>query len=75
MRVVLEANRIALERVAGLVLIDGSRAGTGDPAAAEAAAQSQIAKMGYTAWAEDLFRRCSFSRRPRPSASCSAPCA
>ena len=63
-RVVLEANRIAPERIAGLVLIDGSRAGTGDPAAAEAAAQSQIAKMGYTAWAEDLFRQMFFQPTP-----------
>lgn len=63
-RVVLEANRIAPERIAGLVLIDGSRAGTGDPAAAEAAAQSQIAKMGYTAWAEDLFRQMFFQSTP-----------
>jgi pimeloyl-ACP methyl ester carboxylesterase len=56
-RVVLEANRIAPERVAGIVLIDGSRFATGDPAAAEAAAQAQIEQMGYAAWAEDLFRQ------------------
>ncbi len=55
-RVVLEANRIAQERIAGLVLIDGSRAGSGDPAAAEAAAKAQIAQTGYAAWAEGLFR-------------------
>ena len=63
-RVVLEANRIAPERIAGLVLIDGSRAGTGDPAAAEAAAQGQFATMGYTAWAEDLFRQMFFQSTP-----------
>src|SRR6185295_12083173 len=39
-RVVLEANRLLLsshyaERVAGIVLIDGSRSGSGDPDAAE----------------------------------------
>jgi pimeloyl-ACP methyl ester carboxylesterase len=56
-RVVLEANRVAPDRVAGLVLIDGSRAGTGDAAAAEAAAQAQIAQVGYATWAEDLFRQ------------------
>ena len=56
-RVVLEANRIAPERVAGIVLVDGSRFGTGDPAAAEAAAQAQIAQIGFTVWAEDLFRQ------------------
>lgn len=63
-RVVLEASRIAPERVAGLVLIDGSRAGSGDPAAAEAAARSHIAQMGYTAWAEDLFRQMFFQSTP-----------
>ena len=63
-RVVLEANRIAPERVGGLVLIDGSRAGSGDPAAAEAAAQAQIAQMGYTAWAEELFRQMFFQSTP-----------
>jgi pimeloyl-ACP methyl ester carboxylesterase len=56
-RVVLEANRIAPERVAGIVLVDGSRFATGHPAVAEAAAQAQIEQMGYAAWAEDLFRQ------------------
>ena len=56
-RVVLEANRIAPERVAGIVLVDGSRAGSGDPAAAEATARAQIEEQGYKAWAEDLFRQ------------------
>jgi pimeloyl-ACP methyl ester carboxylesterase len=63
-RVVLEANRIAPERIAGLVLIDGSRAGSGDPAAVEAAAQAQIAQVGYRAWAEDLFRHMFFQPTP-----------
>src|SRR5918995_755522 len=39
-RVVLEANRIAPERIAGLVLVDGSRQGSGDPAQAEALSRS-----------------------------------
>ena len=56
-RVVLEANRLMPERIAGIVLIDGSRFGSGDPAAAEAAAQQQIAQAGYTAWATELFRQ------------------
>lgn len=56
-RVVLEANRIAPERVAGLVLVDGSRFGTGDPEAAESSARAQIEGKGYKAWAEDLFRQ------------------
>ena len=63
-RVVLEANRIAPERVAGMVLVDGSRFGTGDPAAAEAAAQAQIAHAGYAAWAEELFRQMFFQPTP-----------
>ena len=63
-RVVLEANRIAPERVAGIVLVDGSRFGSGDPAAAEAAAQAQIAQAGYPAWAEKLFRQMFFKSTP-----------
>jgi pimeloyl-ACP methyl ester carboxylesterase len=63
-RVVLEANRIAPERVAGLVLVDGSRAGSGDPDAAEAAARAHIEKTGYAAWAEDLFRQMFFTSTP-----------
>jgi pimeloyl-ACP methyl ester carboxylesterase len=63
-RVVLEANRIAPERVAGIVLVDGSRFGTGDPAAAEAAAQAQITQAGYAAWAEELFRQMFFQSTP-----------
>ena len=63
-RVVLEAHRIAPERVAGIVLVDGSRAGSGDPAAAEAAAQAQIAQAGYAQWAEALFRQMFFRSTP-----------
>jgi pimeloyl-ACP methyl ester carboxylesterase len=63
-RVVLEANRLAPERVAGIVLVDGSRAGAGDPDAAEAAARSQIEQMGYAAWAESLFRQMFFKSTP-----------
>lgn len=63
-RVVLEANRIAPERVAGIVLIDGSRAGSGDPDGAEAAARAQIEQNGYQAWAEDLFRQMFFKSTP-----------
>jgi pimeloyl-ACP methyl ester carboxylesterase len=63
-RVVLEANRIAPERVAGIVLVDGSRAGSGDPDAVEAAARGQIERSGYKAWAEDLFRQMFFKSTP-----------
>ncbi len=59
-RVVLQAAQLAPERVAGLVLIDGSRTGTGDPAAAEAAARAAVDKTGYPAFAEHLFRQMFF---------------
>jgi len=63
-RVVLEANRIAPERVAGIVLIDGSRAGSGDPKTAEAAARASIEQAGYKAFAENLFRQMFFEQTP-----------
>jgi pimeloyl-ACP methyl ester carboxylesterase len=63
-RVVLEANRLMPERIGGIVLVDGSRFGTGDPAAAEAAAQAQIAQTGYTAWATELFRQMFLEQTP-----------
>jgi pimeloyl-ACP methyl ester carboxylesterase len=65
-RVVLEANRLAPERVAGIVLVDGSRIGSGVPDAAEAAARAAIARAGYAAFAEDLFRQ--MFLRPSPQA-------
>ena len=72
-RVVLEANRLLFsshyaERIGGLVLIDGSRSGTGDPDAAERAAHAAIENTGYAAFAESLFRQMFFS----PSAEADA---
>jgi len=67
-RVVLEANRLVPERVAGVVLIDGSRSGSGDPDAAEAAAHATIAKAGYPAFAEHLFRQMFFKPSPEADA-------
>ena len=61
-RVVLEANRLAPERVAGLVLIDGSRQGVGEPDAAEAAARAAIDTTGYLRFAETLFRGMFFQK-------------
>lgn len=66
-RVVLEANRLVPKRVGGLVLIDGSRIATGDPAAAEAAARA-VTGAGYPAFAENLFRQMFF----KPSAEADA---
>jgi pimeloyl-ACP methyl ester carboxylesterase len=67
-RVVLEANRIAPDRVGGIVLIDGSRQGSGDPDAAEAAARSAVEKAGYAAFAESLFRQMFFTPSPEAEA-------
>ena len=67
-RVVLEAARLVPERVAGLVLVDGSRNATGDPEGAEAAARAAVEKNGYAAFAEALFRQMFF----KPSAQAEA---
>ena len=58
-RVVLEAARLLPKRVAGVVLVDGSRQGSGDPDAAETAARSLI-KNDYPAFATTLFRQMFF---------------
>ena len=61
-RVVLEANRLMPDRVAGIVLIDGSRlAPAGDPDAAERGARAAVERAGYAAFAEDLFRQMFFT--------------
>jgi pimeloyl-ACP methyl ester carboxylesterase len=54
-RVVLQAYVEAPERVAGLVLVDGSRVGTGDTQAIEEAVRQQIAAVGYTTFLNGLF--------------------
>ncbi len=56
-RVVLEAARLDPERVAGIVLIDGSRQGTGDPEIAEKNARAVIEAAGYVPFATNLFRQ------------------
>ena len=53
-RVVLEAYRAAPEGVAGLVLIDGSRMGTGDPEQAAEAMRAAIEFVGFESFAEAL---------------------
>lgn len=67
-RVVLEASRLIPDRVAGIVLVDGSRNATQDPEGAEAAARATIEKLGYPAFAERLFRQMFF----KPSAQADA---
>ena len=54
-RVVLEAARVAPDGVAGVVLIDGSQQGSGDPAAAELSARAFIDAKGWDAFASGLF--------------------
>lgn len=67
-RVVLEANRLVPERIGGIVLVDGSRLGSGDPDAAQAAATAAIEDAGYRVFAENLFRQMFF----KPSAEADA---
>jgi pimeloyl-ACP methyl ester carboxylesterase len=67
-RVVLEAARLVAKRVSRVVLVDGSRNATSDPDAAERAARETVARLGYPAFAEALFRQMFF----RPSAQADA---
>ncbi len=54
-RVVLEAARLDPDRVAGVVLIDGSKMGAGDPQQAENAMREAIEFTGYPAFADAFF--------------------
>jgi pimeloyl-ACP methyl ester carboxylesterase len=56
-RVVLEAFRVGPARIAGIVLVEGSRMGTGDPAQAEEAMRTAIEFVGFPAFAEALFNQ------------------
>lgn len=67
-RVVLEANRLVADKVAGLVLVDGSRLADRDPDAAEAAARAAIDNLGYPAFAENLFRQMFLAASPMAEA-------
>src|SRR3954468_11813067 len=67
-RVVLEAARLIADKVAGIVLVDGSRNAALDPEGAEAAARATIDQHGYAPFAEMLFRRMFF----KPSAQADA---
>ena len=67
-RVVLEAARIGPERVAGLVLIDGSRQGSGNPDEAEAAMEATIRAVGFPAFRESAFRQMFFKWSPAAEA-------
>jgi pimeloyl-ACP methyl ester carboxylesterase len=67
-RVVLEAARLIPDKVAGIVLVDGSLNATSDPQGAEAAARATVEKLGYPKFAETLFRQMFF----KPSAEADA---
>ncbi|MFN2646505.1 MAG: alpha/beta fold hydrolase [Burkholderiales bacterium] len=67
-RVVLEAARLIPDKVAGIVLVDGSRNAMNDPEGAQAGARATIEKMGYAKFAESLFRQMFF----QPSAEADA---
>lgn len=54
-RVVLEANRVQPNLVSGLVLVDGSRIGAGNPAAAEQAMADELAGDGYPRFVRQFF--------------------
>lgn len=67
-RVVVQAARLVPKKVKALVLVDGSRLAASDPAGAETAARATIARSGYPAFAEALFRQMFF----KPSAMADA---
>jgi pimeloyl-ACP methyl ester carboxylesterase len=54
-RVVLQAYLDAPQRVAGLVLLDGSRVGSGDPQVAEHAMRQHIQTVGYRTMMREFF--------------------
>lgn len=56
-RVVLQAYLEAPQRVAGIVLLDGSRTGTGDRLLAERGMAAQLAAEGYEDFIRDFFTR------------------
>jgi len=60
-RVVLQAARMAPDRVAALALLDGSRMALGEPQQAQAAMRQAIEFAGYEVFAEALFRQMFFA--------------
>lgn len=54
-RVALETARVRPERIAGLVLVDGSRVSAGDPARSVESVRRQIAASGYARFIEGFF--------------------
>jgi pimeloyl-ACP methyl ester carboxylesterase len=54
-RVVLQAYLDAPQRIAGLVLLDGSRVGSGDPQVAEQAMRQHLQTVGYSTMMREFF--------------------
>jgi pimeloyl-ACP methyl ester carboxylesterase len=54
-RVVLECSRMASARLAGIVLLDGSRIGIGDPTAAAQRMAAELDGAGYDAFMRSFF--------------------
>jgi len=54
-RVVLECARRASERVVGIVLLDGSRIGVGDPTAAARTMAARLEGAGYASFLREFF--------------------
>ena len=63
-RVVLQAAALQPDKVAGIVLIDGSRVGQGDPKLAQETVCKQIDTLGYPAFIDHFFVSMIF--RPLP---------
>lgn len=64
-RVVLETARLDPGRVAGVVLIDGSRLGSGTPAQAQATMRAAIEAVSYPAFADEFFSQMFLRRSAR----------
>lgn len=67
-RVVLEAARLVPERIAGLVLVDGSRQGMGDAAEAERSARAALEAKGYAGFMRPFFEAMFLQKTPQAEA-------
>jgi pimeloyl-ACP methyl ester carboxylesterase len=56
-RVVLQAARLVSDRVGGIVLIDGSKLGTGDPDALERATRAKVEGAGFASFVTGMFEQ------------------
>jgi pimeloyl-ACP methyl ester carboxylesterase len=67
-RVVLEAARLDPDRIAGIVLVDGSRQGMGDPNVAERNARAAVEAKGYAAFMRPFFEAMFLEKTPQSEA-------